>query len=396
MEFVEEVKQDLVIAVQFFEEKIRQSTLYFAWREGEEVLPEKLHGKEKKTLNRLLLETQIFLFIIFITASIFLFAVFALFDVIWLAPIILIAFQFIIVLNSDKIIARIGDWRITADNPSIHILQYHLPADEFDAFKKKYSRDMLLEMKKEIHENTLAIGKPIDCETAQKVFLKHGLECRPEDMSTKTVNVYQLVKTVAEKFNFSIPKILVSNTMLPNAAASGPSPSRGVVLITTGLFVQLEEDEIQSVLGHEFGHLKGRDPLILFAITAAEYLLRFYILFGLFPILFFSGISILYLLFVMGVIYFVAKFFEARADLVSAQVMGQPEVLAEALEKIGFRRLQFERSPSYRVQEWLSWDPHPPIYFRVERLEKMQSPEKAKHPLLQSIKDVIRGLSASF
>ena len=396
MEFVEEVKQDLVIAVQFFEEKIRQSTLYFAWREGEEVLPEKLHGKEKKTLNRLLLETQIFLFIIFITASIFLFAVFALFDVIWLAPIILIAFQFIIVLNSDKIIARIGDWRITADNPSIHILQYHLSADEFDAFKKKYSRDMLLEMKKEIHENTLAIGKPIDCETAQKVFLKHGLECRPEDMSTKTVNVYQLVKTVAEKFNFSIPKILVSNTMLPNAAASGPSPSRGVVLITTGLFVQLEEDEIQSVLGHEFGHLKGRDPLILFAITAAEYLLRFYILFGLFPILFFSGISILYLLFVMGVIYFVAKFFEARADLVSAQVMGQPEVLAEALEKIGFRRLQFERSPSYRVQEWLSWDPHPPIYFRVERLEKMQSPEKAKHPLLQSIKDVIRGFSASF
>jgi len=162
------------------------------------------------------------------------------------------------------------------------------------------------------------------------------------------------------------------------------------------LFVQLEEDEIQSVLGHEFGHLKGRDPLILFAITAAEYLLRFYILFGLFPILFFSGISILYLLFVMGVIYFVAKFFEARADLVSAQVMGQPEVLAEALEKIGFRRLQFERSPSYRVQEWLSWDPHPPIYFRVERLEKMQSPEKAKHPLLQSIKDVIRGFSASF
>jgi len=220
MEFVEEVKQDLVIAVQFFEEKIRQSTLYFAWREGEEVLPEKLHGKEKKTLNRLLLETQIFLFIIFITASIFLFAVFALFDVIWLAPIILIAFQFIIVLNSDKIIARIGDWRITADNPSIHILQYHLSADEFDAFKKKYSRDMLLEMKKEIHENTLAMGKPIDCETAQKVFLKHGLECRPEDMSTKTVNVYQLVKTVAEKFNFSIPKILVFNTMLPNAAAS--------------------------------------------------------------------------------------------------------------------------------------------------------------------------------
>jgi len=396
MKSLEEVKQDLIIVVQFFEEKVRKTTLYFAWREREELLPEKLHGKEKKTLNRMLFETQIFLFIIFIAASIFLFAIFDLLNVIWLAPIVLIAFQLIIVLNSDKIIARIGDWRITTDNPSIHILQYHLPTDEYAAFTKKYSRDMLLEMKKEIHKDTLAVGKPIDCETAEKVFMKHGFECKPENMSTKTVNVYQLVKTVAEKFNFSIPKILVSNTMLPNAAASGPSPNRGVVLITTGLLVQLEEDEILSVLGHEFGHLRGRDPLILFALTAAEYLFRFYVLFGLFPILFYSGFSLLYLLLVMGGIYFVAKFFEARADLVSAQVMGQPEVLAEALEKIGFRRLQFERSPSYRVQEWLSWDPHPPIYFRVGRLEKMRSPEKAKYPLLQSIKDVINGFFTSF
>jgi heat shock protein HtpX len=396
MKFIEEVKQDLIIVVQFFEEKARKTTLYFAWREREEVLPEKLRGKEKKTLNRLLLETQIFLFIAFIVASIFLFAVFDLLNVIWLAPIVLIVFQLIITLNSDKIIARIGDWRITANNPSIHILQYHLPTDEYDAFSKKYSRDTLLEMKKEIYENTLAVGKPIDCETAEKVFQKHGFECKPENMSTKSVNVYQLVKTVAEKFNFSVPKVLVSNTMLPNAAASGPSPSRGVVLVTTGLLVQLEEDEILSVLGHEFGHLKGKDPLILFALTAAEYLFRFYVLFGLFPVLFYSAFSFIYLMLVLGGIYFVAKFFESRADLVSAQVMGQPAVLAEALEKIGFRRLQFERVPSYRVQEWLSWDPHPPIYFRVDRLEKMRNPEKAKHPLLQSIKDVIKGFFASF
>jgi len=396
MEFIEEVKQDLIIAVQFFEEKVRKTTLYFAWREREEVLPEKLHGKEKKTLNRLLFETQIFLFLIFIVASIFLFTFFDLLDIIWLAPIVLIVFQLIITLNSDKIIARIGDWRITADNPSIHILQYHLPTEEFEAFTKKYSRDMLLEMKKEIYENTLAVGKTIDCETAEKVFLKHGFECKPENMSTKTVNIYQLVKTVAEKFNFRIPKVLVSNTMLPNAAASGPSPSRGVVLVTTGLLVQLEEDEILSVLGHEFGHLKGRDPLILSALTAAEYLFRFYVLFWLFPILYYYPLfSFLYLMLYFSGIYFVAKFFEARADLISAQAIGQPKVFAEALEKIGFRRLQFERSPSYRVQEWLSWDPHPPIYFRVGRLEKMQSPEKVKHPLLRSIKDVINGFFIS-
>jgi hypothetical protein len=57
----------------------------------------------------------------------------------------------------------------------------------------------------------------------------------PENLSTKTVNVYKLVRTAAEKFNLPLPKIVISNTMLPNAAASGPSPKHGVVLITTGL-----------------------------------------------------------------------------------------------------------------------------------------------------------------
>ena len=93
-----------------------------------------------------------------------------------------------------------------------------------------------------------------------------------------------------------MPKIVVSNTMVPNAAASGPSPSRGLVLITTGLLVQLDEEEIRSVLGHEFGHLKGRDPLILYGIVSAEFLFRFYVLFAFFPIIFESLLFIRLLL----------------------------------------------------------------------------------------------------
>jgi len=97
----------------------------------------------------------------------------------------------------------------------------------------------------------------------------------------------------------------------------------------------------------------------------------------------------------MAVIYFVAKFFEGRADLDSAVKIGQPEVLAEALRKIGYRKLQFERIPAYKIQGWIGWDPHPPIYFRVARLEKLESPEKVKHTLIQSIKDNIRGFLAA-
>lgn len=389
-EKINEVKQDVIIAVEFFEEEVRKSTLYFAWREGEEIVPEKLHGKEKKSINRLFLETQIFLFVVFISLGMFLFLIIG-----WVAPLVLMVIQFVFVFYSNKIIARSGDWHITESNPTIHLLEYHLPLKEHDEFRQTYSGDKLMTIKKDIYEETLAKKGEINCETTQQIFAKHGFECRPENLSAKKVNVHQLVKKTADKFGFPMPEVVVSNTMIPNAAASGPSPSRGIVLITTGLLVQLEDDEILSVLGHEFGHLKGRDPLILYGLTAGEFLFRFYVVFSLFPIIFFSFLFFLYFWVVMTVIYFIAKFFEARADLISAIVMGQPQVLAEALEKIGFRRLLYERVPSNRVQEWISLEPHPPIYFRVNRLEKLKVPVQVKHLLVQSVKDVTNGFLSS-
>ena len=98
----------------------------------------------------------------------------------------------------------------------------------------------------------------------------------------------------------------------------------------------------------------------------------------------------------MTLIYFIAKFFEARADILSAIIIGQPKVLAKALEKIGFKRLLNERVPAFRIQEWISMEPHPPIYFRVGRLEKLETPVKIKHPLIQSAKDVTRGFLSNF
>jgi heat shock protein HtpX len=389
---LEEAKQDVVIAVQIFEEYARKSTVYFAWREGENIVPETLK-KQEKSFRRLFLETQILFFVVFITLGTLVFlALTILFpEAIWIAPIVLISVQFIFVFYSANFIARTADWHITKTNPTIHFLKYNLPITEHEDPRQALKREQVLAIKKEIYNEILAKSGKIDCAEAQKVFGKHGIKCRPENLTAKKVNVYELVKKVADKFNFSVPKIVVSNTMVPNAAASGPSPSRGVVLITTGLLVQLEEEEVISVLGHEFGHLKGRDPLLLYGLTSAEFLFRFYVLFPIFPFIFSSFYFFIYFWFVMAVIFFIAKFFEARADLTSAIKMGKPEVLANALEKIGFQRLLYERTPSFRIQEWVGLDPHPPIYFRVNRLEELESPEKIKYPLIQSIKDVFSG-----
>jgi len=379
------VRQDILIVAETFEEKVREGTLFFAWREGEKIVPEKVSGKEKKPLNRILLETQVFLVVIFITVGLFLFFIIGLYT-----PIVLLAFQLIFVVYSPKIIERVSDWRITKENPTIHLLEYSLPIEEHDNFRKKYPPEKIAEIKKEVYQETIAKNGEIDCERTGQIFGKYGFDCSPENLSAKKVNVYELVKKVADKFHFKVPNIVVSNTLAPNAAASGPSPGRGVVLITTGALVQLEEDELLSVLGHEFGHLKGRDPFWLYGLSAVQYIVWFYVIFEYF--LTSSLILLLLYFWVLSTItYFVAKFFEARADLTSAIVIGQPNILANALEEIGFKRLLYERVPSYRVQEWISFDPHPPIYFRVDRLRKFVLGTEIKHPLLQSAKDVTRG-----
>ncbi len=378
-------KEDVDIAVDFFEEQVRNNTLFFAWREGESIVPESISGKENKSLRRMFLETQILLMILFMSIGLFLF-----FLVGPLLPIVLLSIQLLFVFYSNRLIKRSSDWRITESNPTIHLLEYPLPLEEHDALRKRISREQLVKLKKEVYEETISKKGEIDCQSAREIFSKYGIDCKPENMMVRKVNAYEIVKKVASKFGFPVPEIVVSNTMLPNAAASGPSPGRGIVLMTTGLFVQLEDSEITSVLGHEFGHLAGRDPLWLYSLSAAQYLLWFYVILGLFP----TGSFFVFFLYywaVMTIIYFIAKFFEARADLISAMVIGQPQILANALEKIGFKRLLYERMSAFRFQEWISMDPHPPIYFRIARLRKLEQLDKIRHPLIQSAYDVTRG-----
>lgn len=384
-------KEDIKIAVDAFEEQIRKNSLFFAWREGESVVPEAVSGKENKSLRRIFLETQILLIAVFMTVGVLLFFIIG-----PLVVIVLLAVQFIFVFYSNKIIARSADWHITEKDPYIHILQYPLSAGmDKDKDNKMLPKKDLARLKQEVYKATIAENGELDCQKAHSIFAEFGIDCKSEDLIAKKVDVYGIVKRTADKFGYKVPETIVSNTLLPNAAASGPSPSRGIVLITTGTFLQLNDEEIESVLGHEFGHLKGRDPLWLYAISGIQYLFWFFLIFELLR----NGsvfVLILYLWVLLTLTYFVSKFFEARADLLSAIIIGKPQVLADSLEKIGFQRLFYERNPSFRFQEWLNWDPHPPIYFRVARLRNLTDPSTIKHPLRQSAREVTRGFLSSF
>ena len=383
---LDRLKEDLIINVQFFEEKIRRNTLYFAFVESEKIMLERPPEKRKKVLGQIFRGNMLFFFMIFILISIVVFQVFQEY-----APIVLVLSQFVIVLFADKILMRMGEWSMTPDNPYVHILQYHIPREDHSTFRERYDRDLLLRIKREIYQETLAVGRPIDYETAQKVFSRYGITCKPENLSMKMINVYDLVREAAERFNIPVPKIRIANIILPNAGATGPTLNRSLVLITSGLLVQLEEDEIFSVVGHEISHLKARDPLVLFALTSAEYLFRVYLL----PPYIFFFFGFFYFFLILSGIYFVAKFFEARADLESAIKIGRPEVLAGALRKIGYRKIQMERLRYSRIGNWLGIDPHPPISFRINRLENLGDPSRIRHTFVRSMIDCIKGLIGS-
>lgn len=382
---INRIKEDLVITIQMFEDSIRKNTLYFVWGPEKHITYEKALTSRKKFLSQIFTGNMLLLFVIFILFSYFVFILAGLMGMLVYAPLILLLSQFVLILFSDKIIMQMGDWLITKNNPTINILQYHVPSEDLEYIRQNYPKEKLLQIKREIYERTLAIGKQINIESVQEVFSKYGIKVRPENLLIRSINIYRLVEDVAKKFSMPIPKIVVANIITPNAAATGPAPRFSLILITSGLLFQLDEEEITAVIGHEISHVKRRDPIMLFMLASAEYLLRVYVLLP-FIVLF----GFLYIFFALTIIYFIAKFFEARADLEAAIVLGKPHALASALRKIGYRRLLLERTTN-KISAWFGMDTHPPLSFRINRLEELRLRE-IRHPFLQSIKDCIGGL----
>jgi len=384
--FLDQLYEDLFLIVQLFEEEIRKTTVYLAFMPGEKIVPEK---ENRSVIGRIFTESMLPLYVM-LTALTFVFLlVLGVYG-----PIVFIIVMFALSIFSGKIVAKSGHWTITEKHQEIVLLQYHFSPDKFEDFRKKYAKN-ISEIRKKIYAASVAKGKLPDCGTSSGIFSEYGVDCKSENISVKRVNVYQLVKRAAEKFGLSMPKIVVSNTIIPNAAAAGPSAGLGTVMITTGILTQLEEDELFSVIGHEMSHLKAHDPLVMSSLSSLEFLLRFYVFL---PYIAAFGVIFFWLYFVVaiGLIYFFGKFLEARADLDSVKVIGQPKMLAEALRKIGFRRLfpLYMREPAfkgYRRSEWLRFDPHPPAYYRIAHLESLEEPEKIKHTFLRTIKDNIKG-----
>jgi heat shock protein HtpX len=65
------------------------------------------------------------------------------------------------------------------------------------------------------------------------------------------------------------PRVGIADLSIPNAFATGRSPERSVVCVTTGILGLLTADEMEAVLAHELSHVAHRDVLVMTVASSA-------------------------------------------------------------------------------------------------------------------------------
>ena len=65
------------------------------------------------------------------------------------------------------------------------------------------------------------------------------------------------------------PRVGVADMAAPNAFATGRSPERAVVCVTTGILQTLDAEELEAVLAHELSHVAHRDVLVMTLASSA-------------------------------------------------------------------------------------------------------------------------------
>jgi heat shock protein HtpX len=206
--------------------------------------------------------------------------------------------------------------------------------------------------------------------------------------------LYRMVDRLRQRAGLPMPVIAVAPHEQPNAFATGRSPSKAVVAVTTGILKYMPSEELEGVLAHELAHVKNRDMLIstlAAGIAGAIGYLPYLLMFAggrddrdRNPLVEF-GMMLLAPLAAMLIQFAVSRQREFEADRVGAQILGRPMPLAMALRRLDAmaHRIPMDVAPAVAALAQVNplaahgggltglFSTHPPIEERIARLEAM-------------------------
>src|SRR5688572_12849170 len=212
--------------------------------------------------------------------------------------------------------------------------------------------------------------------------------------------LHDMVAQLAQESGLPKPRVAIVESAAPNAFATGRNAKHGLVAVTTGILKILDRRELAAVLSHELGHIRNRDILvstiaatIAGAITMVAQIAQFGMIFGggssdddddgAIGLL--GGLVMIILAPIAATIIQLAisRSREFGADKTGADVGGDPEALASALEKLEAysRQIPLPVNPAashmfivkpltgFSMQSL--FNSHPPTEQRVARLRQI-------------------------
>ncbi len=212
--------------------------------------------------------------------------------------------------------------------------------------------------------------------------------------------LYAVMERLAAKANLPMPKMYLVPQPAPNAFATGRNPSHASVAVTQGLLELMNDDELEGVIAHELSHVRNYDILtssiaatIAGAITWIANMGQWGLMLGgwgggddnregggITALIMLIAAPIAAMLLQLGI----SRQREYQADASGARMVGYPNGLISALEKLGAynKRIPTDMPPSTAalcIVAPLSprhlmaslFSTHPPLEDRIARLQQM-------------------------
>jgi Zn-dependent protease with chaperone function len=190
------------------------------------------------------------------------------------------------------------------------------------------------------------------------------------------------IESFARKVKIKYRDILVwniSNKNIANAGVAGLLPNSRYIFITSSLLYNLNIDEIEAIVAHEFGHIKHRH-ILAYMVFSFGYLVFFSLLYAIFyPVIkeiqfgtiisallgALATLAVFFIYFVFIFRYF-SRRFERQADLYAVSVTGNPEAFKNALTKVASINYMPMQVPRF-VEIFRT---HPSVYERLRLIDR--------------------------